>query len=55
MEGWWFNIINIKRTLRKRSWIQKHRLIGDMEIFKKMYWGFGKFLLLKDYLKLITI
>ncbi|HVT00658.1 MAG TPA: glycosyltransferase family 2 protein [Patescibacteria group bacterium] len=52
IEGWIFNMKILKKTLRKRAWVQKHRIISDFQIFKKMYFGFGKFLLLKDYFSL---
>jgi len=52
IEGWIFNLTNIKKTLKKRRWIQKNRLISDLEIIKKMYFGSGKFLLLKNYFNL---
>lgn len=42
IEGWWFNLRNLKRTLKKRRRIQQNRIVGDWEIMKKMYFGFGK-------------
>lgn len=42
IEGWIFNIKNIKRTLNNRDWVQKNRLVSDWEVMKKMYFGFGK-------------
>ncbi len=42
IEGWLFNIKNFKRTMKERAWVQKNRKIGDLEIMKKMYIGFGK-------------
>lgn len=42
IEGWWFNIRHFQEILKKRKWIQKNRKIGDYEIMKKMYCGFGK-------------
>lgn len=50
VKGWQFNMLNFKRTLKKRKWVQEHRKISDLEIFKKMYFGSGKLLLLKHYL-----
>lgn len=49
VEGWIFNIKNIKKTLRKRKWVQENRKINDCEIMKKMYFGFGKFKHLVDF------
>ncbi len=50
IEGWQFNLTNIKRTLGKRSWIQKHRKINDQTVLRKMYFGFGKVYHLLCYL-----
>lgn len=50
IQGWGFNIKNISKILKKRAWIQQHRKVSDWEVIKKMYWGSGKFLLLKNYL-----
>lgn len=47
--GLWFNIKDFKRIMKKRARIQKNRKIGDIEIFKKMYLGFGKFYHLKIF------
>ncbi len=43
VQGWWFNLINLKKILKKRSWVQRNRQVNDWEILKKMYLGFGKF------------
>ena len=43
IEGGWFNIKYLPRTLEKRKKIQKGRLVGDDYILKRMYKGFGKF------------
>lgn len=51
VEGWLFNIKNIKKILEKRNWVQKNRIVGDYEIMKKMYLGFGKFYHLINYYK----
>lgn len=51
-QGWYFNLKYMKRTLRKRQWVQKQRTVNDFLILRKMYFGFGKLLLLKDYLKI---
>lgn len=42
LQGWWFNIKHLPRTLKKRRWIQKRRKISDREIFKKMFIGPAK-------------
>ena len=49
IEGWIFNIKNFSRTMEKRKWVQKHRLVSDLEIMKKMYTGFGKIRHLIDF------
>ena len=51
IEGWLFNIKNLKKILKKRAWIQKRRVISDWEIIKKMYWGSAKFKMLINYQK----
>lgn len=51
IQGLVFNIRNLRRTIRKRRWIQSRRIVGEFEIIKKMYVGFGKLLFLKNYLK----
>lgn len=42
IEGWIFNMSNIRKILRRRSWVQKNRLVGDWCIIQKMYFGLGK-------------
>jgi len=42
LQGWLYNIQNLNNILKKRRWIQKHRMVNDNEIFKHMYFGFGK-------------
>jgi GT2 family glycosyltransferase len=37
LQGWIFNIKNLRRILKKRSWIQKNRVVGDLSILKNMY------------------
>lgn len=37
-----WNICNLRKTLKKRSDIQKHRLVSDSIIIKKMYFGSAK-------------
>lgn len=52
IQGWIFNVKNIRRTLKKREWIQKRRVTSDLAILRKMYLGSGKFLWLTDYFKI---
>lgn len=42
IESWIFNIKNIRKILEKRKWVQENRKVGDYEIMKNMYLGFGK-------------
>lgn len=49
LEGWWFNIKNIRGIIAKRQSIQKNRRINDRSIFKQMYLGSGKFHHLLQY------
>lgn len=51
IQGWMFNIININKIIKKRRWIQNNRQVGDLEIMKKMYFGFGKFKHLINFYK----
>lgn len=44
LQSWIFNIKNIKTIMNKRRWIQKRRQVSDIEIFKAMYHGSGKYL-----------
>lgn len=39
----WWNVYHFKSTYQKRKWIQKRRLVNDMDILKKLYFGSGKF------------
>lgn len=52
IQGWVFNVRNIKKILKKRRWIQKRRIVSDLEIMKKMYWGPAKLIMLINYLKI---
>jgi len=52
LSGWWFNLKNLNSILKKRKWVQEHRVIGELEIIKKMYLGFGKLKHLIDFYKL---
>lgn len=49
IEGWIFNIKNLKKIMKKREWIQKRRKVNDWEIMKKMYWGPAKLRMLINY------
>lgn len=40
--GWTFNIRNINKIIKNRKIIQKNRLVSDIFIFKKMYFGSAK-------------
>ena len=51
VQGWWYNIAHIKRTIEKRRWVQKQRMIKDEEIRKKMYHGLGKLRHLITFIK----
>lgn len=42
IQGWWFNVMNFRKIMQKRKWMQENRLVGDYEIMKKMYIGFAK-------------
>jgi len=42
IEGWWFNLKNFKKIMKKRKWIQDNRKVSDWVIIKKMYFRFGK-------------
>lgn len=42
IQGWWFNVVNFRKIMQKRKWVQENRLVSDYEIMKKMYIGFGK-------------
>lgn len=49
IEGWIFNLRRLNKTLKQRRWIQKRRVVSDIDILKKMYIGSGKLLLLRTY------
>lgn len=51
IEGWWFNIKNINKILEKRHWIQSNRVISDIDIIKRMYFGSAKLKALFDFIK----
>jgi len=42
IQGWWFNIVNFKKIMKKRKWVQENRVAGDFLIMKKMYIGLAK-------------
>ena len=42
IQGWCFNVVNFRKIMQKRKWVQENRLVSDYEIMKKMYIGFGK-------------
>lgn len=42
VEGWLFNLKNIRKTLRNRRWVQENRRVSDFEIMKKMFLGPAK-------------
>lgn len=50
VQGWAFNIRNIRGILIERNWVQRHRSIGDREVMKKMHIGIGKLYHLRTYL-----
>lgn len=52
LQGWLFNIKYLRRTLKKRRWIQSNRTINDLEIMKKMYLRSGK---LRHLLKILNV
>lgn len=51
LEGWWFNIKMLPKTLEKRKWIQEKRMVSDLEILKHMYIGFAKLFHLVTFMK----
>lgn len=50
LQGWFFNITNLMKTLNKRRWIQNRRAVGDFEIIKKMYPFPSKFVHLANFI-----
>jgi GT2 family glycosyltransferase len=42
LQGWYFNIKSLKVIMAARKWVQLHRQKSDIEVIKKMYFGFGK-------------
>lgn len=49
LQAYWWNISNLKDTLRLRQQIQNRRVISDREIMTRMYWHYSK---LKLFLKM---
>jgi len=52
LQGWYFNIKYLRRTLAERKWVQNNRRISDLEVMKKMYIGSAKFKHLLEFFKL---
>lgn len=50
IQGWIFNIMHLKRTIKKRNWIQRKRVVNDLEVLKKMYPFPSKALHLKNFI-----
>jgi GT2 family glycosyltransferase len=51
IEGWWFNLVNLKSIFPKRLWIQRHRAIKDFVILSKMLIGSSKLLHLISFFR----
>lgn len=51
VEGWWFNLIILKKLMAKRQFVQHNRRINDLEIMRKMFLGPGKLNHLRYFLK----
>lgn len=52
LQGLYFNIKYLRRTLDERKWLQNNRKISDLEIMQKMYIGSAKFKHLLEFFKL---
>lgn len=50
-QGWYFNLKNLNKIIKKRKWIQKNRKINDLEVLKRMYMGPAKLSMLINYFK----
>jgi hypothetical protein len=48
IQAYYWNIINIKDTLKKRKWIQNRRTVSDVVILGAMYKGSAKLKLLLE-------
>jgi GT2 family glycosyltransferase len=55
IQGWYFNIIHLPRTLQERKWVQKNRKISDAVIMNVMYKGFAKFHHLLVFFKIKSV
>jgi len=44
IQGIYFNLMNLERTLKERRWVQRHRLVNDFTILKRMYIGSSRFM-----------
>jgi GT2 family glycosyltransferase len=42
IQGWMFNINNFQRTIAKRLFVQKIRIVSDREVLRRMYHGSSK-------------
>lgn len=42
LASYWWNIKNIKDTLKLRNGVQNNRIISDWKLLKKMYWTYSK-------------
>jgi GT2 family glycosyltransferase len=51
IEGWLFNIKNLKRTIRERRWVQQRRKVNDITLMRKMYIGLAKINHLVEFYK----
>ncbi len=45
--AYWWNIVNLKDTLKFREQIQSRRTVSDPSLMKKMYWSYSKLYSLK--------
>lgn len=52
LQGWYFNMKFLKRTLSQRKWVQNNRKISDLKIMKKMFTGSAKFKHLLEFFKI---
>lgn len=52
LQGWYFNIKFLKRTLSQRKWVQNNRKISDLKIMQKMFTGSAKFKHLLEFFKI---
>jgi GT2 family glycosyltransferase len=52
IQGWYFNLKFLRRTLAQRRWVQANRKISDLDIMKKMYIGSAKIKHLLQFFKI---